>query len=196
MSLTVSKTDPLQQVLAQVRQESSNEDLTGLTEGDIRRLATDMWAWASGVAPGKQDARVVVEPAGENGPLQRAILEAAGPDMPFLVDSLLGECAVAGHEVKTLFHPIVNLEDGQCVSVIQIHLPLMTAVEGKKLAQEVRKTLGSVQEVVTDFEPRMTRARRSLSWNGCWKSISCSSAAGNTISRLTRMAGCCPKSQS
>ena len=171
MSLTVSKTDPLQQVLAQVRQESSNEDLTGLTEGDIRRLATDMWAWASGVAPGKQDARVVVEPAGENGPLQRAILEAAGPDMPFLVDSLLGECAVAGHEVKTLFHPIVNLEDGQCVSVIQIHLPLMTAVEGKKLAQEVRKTLGSVQEVVTDFEPMKERMKAEIEGIGQLKTL-------------------------
>lgn len=162
MSPTVSKTDPLQQVLEQVEQESGNEDMTGLTVGDIRRLATDMWSWASFVAPGKQDARVMVEPEGEAGPLQRAILEAAGPDMPFLVDSLLAECAAAGHEVKTLFHPIVALDDGQCVSVIQIHLPMVTADEAKKLLQDVRKTLSSVQEVVRDFEPMKARMKSEI----------------------------------
>ena len=109
----LSKADPLQQVLAQVNQESRNEDLTGLTEGDVRKLTMNLWAWASSVAPGMQDARVLIAPEGESAPLQRSVLEAVGPDMPFLVDSLLGECASAGHEVKALFHPIVNMEDGR-----------------------------------------------------------------------------------
>ena len=162
MSPAVSMTDPLQQVLEQVKQESNNEDLTGLTAGDIRRLATDMWTWASAVPPDRQDARILIEPEGEAGPLPRAILEAAGPDMPFLVDSLLAECAAAGHEVKTLFHPIVKLDDGQCVSVIQIHLPLVTDAEARRLVQEVRKTLSSVREVVRDFEPMKARMQAEI----------------------------------
>ena len=162
MSPPLSKADPLQQVLAQVNQESRNEDLTGLTEGDVRKLTMNLWAWASSVAPGMQDARVLIAPEGESAPLQRSVLEAVGPDMPFLVDSLLGECAAAGHEVKALFHPIVNMEDGRCVSVIQIHLPLMTDAEAKKLTEGVRKTQDSTREVVSDFAPMKARMEAEI----------------------------------
>jgi glutamate dehydrogenase len=66
------------------------------------------------------------------------VLEAAGPDMPFLVDSLLNECAAQGHEVKALFHPVVSLADGQMISVIQIHTSLLTPGEAGLLEAGAR----------------------------------------------------------
>ena len=162
MSPAPSKAAPLQQLLKQVKVESSNEDLTGLTEADLMSLAEGLWTWASEIAPDTQDARVVRDPVGAKGPLQRSILEAVGPDMPFLVDSLLAECAAEGHEVKALFHPIVKMDDGRVVSVIQIHLPPMTPAEAKRLTQGARITLSDTRQVVSDFEPMKARMRAEI----------------------------------
>ncbi|KCZ92662.1 NAD-glutamate dehydrogenase [Hyphomonas johnsonii] len=154
--------DPLQQLLKQIDLESNNEDLTGLTPADLKKLSTDLWAWASGIEAGTQGVRVVPVAEGAKGALNRSVLETTGPDMPFLVDSLLGECASEGLEVKALFHPIVKFPDGRLVSVIQIHLPLMTPKEATRLADGVRKTLEDTRQVVNDFIPMRERMQAEI----------------------------------
>ena len=59
-------------------------------------LATRLWQWAAPSRPAQQAVRVLAKIAEGAGGRPRALLEATGPDMPFLVDSLLGACAVAG----------------------------------------------------------------------------------------------------
>ena len=154
--------DPLEQVLTQVTLESGNEDLSGLEPADVEALARALWSWASDVPPGQQDVRVRLEAEGAEGSLDRSVLEATGPDMPFLVDSLLGECAAQGFEVRTLFHPIVRLADGRMVSVIQIHLPRLTEEESRRLADGARKTLADTALVVSDFKPMKERMRAEI----------------------------------
>ena len=154
--------DPLEQVLTQVSLESGNEDLTGLEPADVKALAKDLWTWASKVPAGKQDVRILLEAEGPSGKLGRSVLEATGPDMPFLVDSLLGECADQGFEVRTLFHPIVRLADGRMVSVIQIHLPRLTQEEARRLTEGARRTLADTALVVADFKPMKERMRAEI----------------------------------
>ena len=126
MNNQTAAADPLDQVLTQVRLESGNEDLSGLEPADIETLARGLWSWASVLPAGEQKVRILADAEGASGKLGRSILETASPDMPFLVDSLLGECADQGFEVRTLFHPVVRLADGRMISVIQIHLPRLT----------------------------------------------------------------------
>jgi len=162
MNNQIVAADPFDQVLAQVTSESGNEDLTGLQPEDLKALAKSLWTWASKVPPGQQDVRLLLDAEGASGKLGRSILETTGPDMPFLVDSLLGECADQGFEVRTMFHPIVRLEDGRMVSVIQIHLPRLTDEEARDLVEGARRTLADTALVVADFKPMKERMRAEI----------------------------------
>ena len=142
---------PLEQVLTQFQNESGHEDLTGLTQADIQRLASDVWEWASGIEAGRQDVRVRHDPEGADGALTRAVLEATGPDMPFLVDSALGECAAQGYEVRAMFHPVVVFGDGARQSVIQIHLQRLTEDEAERLVEGTKLSLFHNAEAVKDY---------------------------------------------
>ncbi|MFN7055354.1 NAD-glutamate dehydrogenase [Hyphomonas sp.] len=154
---------PASQVIDQFLQEAAGEDLTGLDEADIRRLASNAWEWAAGVPAGQQAVRVILRPEGEGDrALSRSILEATGPDMPFLVDSLLGECAAQGQEVRTLFHPVVTLADGRMISLIQIHTPLLTAGEARMLEDGARATLADVERAVSDHAAMRARMRSEM----------------------------------
>ena len=165
MSRSAALTGPESQVLEQILQEAAGEDLTGLSDADIRALAHRLWGWASKVPAGEQAVRVDTQVDGAKGPLGRSVLEAAGPDMPFLVDSLLNECAAQGHGVKTLFHPVVTLADGRMISVIQIHTSLLTPEEGRKLEDGARTTPADANPPVSapsPMQPRLPPDTKSL----------------------------------
>ena len=162
MSRSATAHGPASQVLDQFLSEAEREDVSGLTGGDVRALARQLWDWAEQVPAGQQGVRVVTRPEGADGPLTRSILEAAGPDMPFLVDSLLGECAAQGQEVKTLFHPVVTMADGRMVSVIQIHVPLLTPAETAVLEDGARTTLAHVERAVSDHAAMRARMRAEM----------------------------------
>ena len=141
--------EQLQSLLKQMDVDA-NGSATGLSPGDIEALGRSLWEWADETAlPGPA---VRTRPAlGENGhDLDRTLLEAVGPDKPFLVDSLLGLCTELGFEVRALFHPIVKTEDGPDISTIQIHLPRLSTEEAGQLAIEARKTLDEVGLAVSD----------------------------------------------
>ena len=148
---------PHKQLLTQFSQEAGNEDVSGLDADDIEVLANHLWDFVEQERPADR-ARVRVRLAeGAGGrSLGRSVLEAVGPDMPFLVDSLLNECASQGLEVLTLFHPIVTLEGGRRLSTIQIHLPLLAETESDALAEGARATLADVAVAVADFQAMRT----------------------------------------
>lgn len=141
---------PETQILEQVQAEASNEDLTGLSPDDLVTLSKDLWVWASSCLDRNQhvQCRTVKTDQGRD---TRTLLEISGPDMPFLVDSLLAECANHRLEVRALFHPIVRLPDGQLQSVIQIHLSTLSGAESRRLLDGVKGTLGDVAVAVKDF---------------------------------------------
>ena len=162
MTRSAAVTGPEGQVLEQILQEAAGEDTSGLTEGDIQHLAKGLWDWASKVPAGQQAVRAIPHAEGPKGKISRAVLEAAGPDMPFLVDSLLNECAAQGHEVKTLFHPVVTLADGRMMSVIQIHMSLLTMHEAQLLETGARATLADVGRAVADHAAMQARMRSEM----------------------------------
>ena len=119
-----------------------------IPRGSIEALGKSLWSWfesTDGVA-------VRIRPADPSDPdlLGHVLLEAVGPDRPFLVDSLLGACSDLGIEVLTLFHPIVELDDG-AHSLIQIHLPDLEPQTQKRLLQEAEATLDDVIAATSDY---------------------------------------------
>ncbi|AXE65507.1 glutamate dehydrogenase [Hyphomonas sp. CACIAM 19H1] len=153
---------PASQVLDQILQEAAREDVSGLSEADIQAMAKRLWEWAEDVPAGARAVHVSVKAEGASGPLPRSLLQVTGPDMPFLVDSLLGECAAQGHEVKTLFHPVVTMADGRMVSIIQVHTALLTSKEAKLLEEGVRATLADVERAVSDHAAMRARMRAEM----------------------------------
>ena len=53
-----ASSEPIEQVFDQIHRESGHEDLTGLTQEDLKSLARRHWDWAVEVAAGDQDVRV------------------------------------------------------------------------------------------------------------------------------------------
>src|SRR5262245_23206477 len=86
--------------------------------------------------------------------------------MPFLVDSVMGELADQGIGALAMFHPLAPSTKGQGRdSLIQIHLPRLSAQRAKALHDGVRQSLADVRSSVADFQAmrqRMLHAAEEL----------------------------------
>ena len=159
---TLADLDPQEQLAEQFRQQAETEDLSRLSLRSPDRLARHIHDLVKDAMGGQTQVRVQ-EVTPENGKGQsRSILECAGPDMPFLVDSLLNAASGMGFEVLALFHPVVTLEDGERLSVIQIHLPKLTSEDARGLEAETRRTLEDISLAVQDYEAMHTAMREEI----------------------------------
>ncbi|MEO1305872.1 MAG: NAD-glutamate dehydrogenase, partial [Pseudomonadota bacterium] len=143
------KIDPLKSCIAQMLSEVPSDYRHIIPKGNIEALATSLWTWSQST----DGAAVRIRPADEASAelAGHSILEAVGPDRPFLVDSLLGACNDLGVEVLTLFHPIIELEAGP-LSLIQIHLPMLSELEQDALLEEATATLNDVIAATNDYQ--------------------------------------------
>ena len=86
--------DPLQSCIAQMLAEIPSDTRNSIPKGNIEALGQALWEWFQET----DGASVRIRPA--EGPhadlLGHHLLEAVGPDRPFLVDSLLGACSDLG----------------------------------------------------------------------------------------------------
>lgn len=143
------KNDPLDSCIAQMLAEVPSDFRHIIPKGNIEALATSLWTWSQST----DGAAVRIRPAEEASAelVGHCILEAVGPDRPFLVDSLLGACSDLGVEVLTLFHPIIEVETGP-ISLIQIHLPMLSLAEQDTLLEEATATLNDVIAATSDYQ--------------------------------------------
>lgn len=110
----------------------------------------------------------------KESPSSVTLINITNADMPFLLDSIMGELNAAGHDVRLVLHPIMAVERdsdgrlsafhglktgpaGMAESVIQIHI---TALDDPDLLAELTNALnailGEVQAVVRDWRPMKT----------------------------------------
>ncbi|MEZ5995760.1 MAG: NAD-glutamate dehydrogenase [Hyphomonadaceae bacterium] len=138
--------------------DASVDELGDLSMGDLAALAHDFWLWRSERACDEQCTRIR-HGVGEGGRmLERDILEIAGPDMPFLVDSVMGELADQGVAALAMFHPVAPAAaGGGHDSLIQIHLPRLSAQRAKEVHDGVRSALTDVRLAVADFHAMRKR---------------------------------------
>ncbi len=156
---TSSNTDPLQSCITQMLAEAPMDSRKIIPTGKIEALGASLWEWfqsTDGVSVRLRAATSV-----DADLLGHYILEIVGPDRPFLVDSFLGACSELGIEVLTLFHPIVELEDG-AHSLIQIHLPDLTVREQEELLAEAQATLSDVIDATGDYAEMRARMAEEI----------------------------------
>ena len=116
---------------------------------------------------------------------ESSVVEILNDDMPFLVDSVLGELQARGLAVRLLLHPIFktqrdkagrlqtisgtgdrNWSDGHQESYIAIHLRTLPETEARDLTATLSDILAEVRVVVADWRPMLQRveAGRAISW--------------------------------
>jgi len=138
-------------------EDASPDEMEDLSSADLAALAHDFWVWRSERGDEQQVCRVRRGIGVGGRVLERDILEIAGPDMPFLVDSVMGELAALGISALAMFHPVVQCAGGKLESLIQIHTPPLSAQRAEALREGVRATLADVRAAVLDFSAMRAR---------------------------------------
>jgi glutamate dehydrogenase len=133
-------------------EDATEDELGGLSVEDFLALAHEFWNWRSGRAPDQRLARIRRGVGADGRELARDILEVAGPDIPFLVDSVMGELADQGVAAFAMFHPLVPAAGGGArESLIQVHMPRLSTQRAGALLDGVCATLDDVRVTVADF---------------------------------------------
>jgi glutamate dehydrogenase len=115
------------------------------------------------------------------GSAECTVVEILNDDMPFLVDSVIGELQARGLEVGFLLHPIFKTErdkagrlqtllgpgdqswnDGHQESFIAIYLPPLSEASQRDLAKALSDILLSVRVVVADWQPMMRQLHSAI----------------------------------
>jgi len=134
-------------------EDASDDELGDLSVEDFAALAHDFWIWRAERECDEQCIRIRHGVGVGGKELDRDILEIAGPDMPFLVDSVMGELADQGIPSLAMFHPLAPSAKGKGRdSLIQIHVPRLSALKSKELLDGVRASLADVRDSVGDFQ--------------------------------------------
>lgn len=101
-------------------------------------------------------------------------------NMPFLLDSVLGEIGERVNTVYLVLHPVLDVTHGKSgigvhgeasgpepkgtdrVSVMQIHLPLLDQSAREELAAALKTVLGQVRAAVRDWKPMLARLDQAI----------------------------------
>jgi glutamate dehydrogenase len=151
--------------------------LDGLPAEWLASNASEAMAFIADKPKGRHKISVRRLVGGGNGePPPGSIVEILNDDMPFLVDSVLGELQARGLTVRLLFHPIFRTQrdkaghlatiagagderwgDGHQESYIAILLRNLMPAEAGELTAALSDILTEVRVVVSDWRPMLER---------------------------------------
>ncbi len=132
--------------LRQAAQDVRDDELPGVGADDLACVLAGFWRFAR-AADGGEAATLDLRPASGAGgrPLGVDLLYAVQADAPFLVDSLMGEVADMGLDVRAMFHPVVG---GR--STILVVLGEVGADRREAVLSRARETFADVRMAVAD----------------------------------------------
>jgi glutamate dehydrogenase len=146
------------------------EDLERYTAEELADIAERSWSFLQERQAGA--AKIRFEPAAAKS--GGAVLEIVNDDMPFLVDSVVGELNRRGLDIRLFVHPVfvverdlagrlVNFKGARTVgghreSFIHIHVAgVDDAAQRADLVRELESILGDVRVSVQDWKPMLSR---------------------------------------
>jgi glutamate dehydrogenase len=153
-----------------------DEDFEGLAPEEAASLIRFGWQFVVN-RPAKTHNLRISSPGAQRGNLRQfAIIEILNADMPFLVDSVMGEFQERGLRVYRVLHPILRVtrnkkrqietihgasgpapDDAVRESYIQIHVARLDKAESDDLAKALDRILTDVRTVVEDWRPMLNR---------------------------------------
>jgi len=159
------------------------QDILTENEGELVGAALALWELASRRAEGECRLRVYnPDPSVDGYDSDHSVVEVVHEDMPFLVDSVIGELNRRGRTVHLVVHPVVTVrrddagrriggldaagEDALRESLIQVEMDQETSPEAlETLRKALERVLADVRTVVGDFaamREELKRLRREL----------------------------------
>ena len=95
--------------LAQAAQDAREDELRGVGPEDLAAMLAGFWRFADMRIAGAPSLALAAAAGAAGRPLGLDLLMIVQDDAPFLVDSLMGELAEAGLDVRAMFHPVVSV---------------------------------------------------------------------------------------
>jgi glutamate dehydrogenase len=138
--------------VTQVLEHFRQDELPGWDTQALVTMFSDLWRAGHG-EPGVTLGRAA-HPDASGRPLDR--LTVIGRDVPFLVDSVMGELSRQGLDVRAMFHPVVDMDhaDGERRSMILVVLGAVGEDRRDTVLTGVEGALSDVRVAVEDF-PKM-----------------------------------------
>ncbi len=185
-SANITDTDNLRTFTRLLYSDLNEADLRQSDPEALAALAREAFAFFHQRQRGTPNARMSRAPTGPGG-ATRTIVHIVNDDMPFLVDSVLGEIIDRGLKLDWIAHPILHVgRDPDCrllyldehkakeppveempeaglesVMVIQIE-DMPSETERNVLQKAIIQTLEDVRAVVGDWEPMLARFREAV----------------------------------
>jgi glutamate dehydrogenase len=176
----VAKDGPPKEFVGGLFARAVPEDLIRYEPREIATLADAAWAFLAERTPGTPKVRVVTPGTAAGERLKQiSVLEIVNDDMPFLLDSVMGELAERGIDIRMVVHPIVSVardKTGRLTSFgtspatgalresfIHIHIERIDdAARRDVLVQAIEQTLADVLVCVHDWRPMMDRIQEAV----------------------------------
>jgi glutamate dehydrogenase len=147
------------------------DDLEGYRPEDLAAIGEQAWTFLLERKPGAP--KIGFTPARLTPGV--TVLDILNDDMPFLLDSVVGELSERGVEVRLLVHPVFTLErdeagrlvafkgvgkgEGRRESFIHIHLEgVEDAAQRADIVRALEEVLADVRVSVQDWRPTLARA--------------------------------------
>ncbi len=147
--------------LEEVIEDYRAEELPGVSTADLAAVLAGFWRHCE-ESRGGPPAMRLIEAKGEGGrDLNLDVLEIAQTDAPFLVDSIMGEVADAGAEVKAMFHPVIE-RGADRRSMIQVWLAPLSRERRRRLLERVGEAVADVWMAVNDWPAMQALMGRTI----------------------------------
>ena len=163
--------------------EADESELASLTYEDLAELAAAGYEFASHRRAGQAKVRAISAKGKDGSGAAITVIQLINDDMPFLVDSVMGEILERGLDVQLVLHPVLLVERDQRrkiaglqragengdaslyerESFLQIHIAQMDGgADVKDLVRALDDILEEVKTVVADWRPMMKRLERAI----------------------------------
>jgi len=163
--------------------EVDETELDGLTPEGLAALAVSGWEFVAHRQAGRPKVRVFAADPKITGGAELIVIQILSDDMPFLVDSVMGEILERRLGIQMMIHPVLLVErdgrrkvgeikrPGEKVNgglyerecFIQVHIDhLDPGFDIAALKQTLESILTEVQTVVDDWRPMLKRLERAI----------------------------------
>jgi glutamate dehydrogenase len=147
--------------VAQVADDVRAEEIPDVQPADLAASLARFWRFADQRDADVPKLRLSHALGADARDLKLELLEIVQDDAPFLVDSVMGELAAAGIEVRAMFHPVVKIardaqgqrsDSGEAREESMILVVLSSVGEDRReaLLEALRLTLADVHAAVRD----------------------------------------------
>jgi glutamate dehydrogenase len=173
--------------LSQLFARAAADDLLGYEPRTLAQLGQQAWAFLGTRRPGAPKIRFDILQGVEQGgrPKPLSVIEIVTDDMPFLLDSVMGELTERGLEIRLVVHPVLVVkrdEAGNLVafgsdsaaksgglreSFIQIHVEhVADNIRRSEIVEAIEQVVAQVRVSVQDWRPMLERVAAVIADRG------------------------------